>query len=80
VNLSLFNFLYHRKENSGRYRVNDRERFIGSVVTRHNLATSAILFAHQLLRENDWQQALLMAVMIPGVYGKTRKHLAYSIL
>lgn len=80
MTLSLFNFLYHRKQNSWLYRANDTERFKGSVVTLNNLATGAILYTQQLLRENDWQQALLMTVMIPQAFSKVRKHLAYSIL
>lgn len=32
------------------------------------------------MRENDWQQALLIIAMIPDEFSKIKKHLTYSIL
>lgn len=49
-------------------------------ITHEHLKNITVLYINQLLRENDWEQALLITSFIPSTFMNLRKYLVYSIL
>lgn len=80
VTLSLFNFLQHTYNHQPDYRSDRVEQFKSMSITVNHMTRSAVLYMNQLLREGDWQQALLITSFIPSSNMKIRKYLVFSIL